>query len=96
MATPEVEEDGSSTGENPWTGVKKTPMPNGVPKSAGSMEGVGAEPRTTGSGTGGGAGTTGTALDGPHGGWQQMGDGARSTDVGSLPEFCTTTTSGSG
>ena len=68
MATPEVEEDGPPTGENPWTGVKKTPLPNGAPRSGGSVDGAGAEPRTTRSGIGSGAGTTGTALAGARGG----------------------------
>ena len=87
MATPKVEEDDASTGENSWTGVKKTPLPNGVPRSGGSVDGAGAEPTTTRSGNGGGAGTTGTALVNPHGGRQQMGDDARSADARSLPKF---------
>ena len=87
MATSEVEEDGAPTRENPWTGVKKTPVPNGVPRRGGFVDGVGAEPRTTRSGIGGGAGAAGTALVGGRGGRQQMGDDARSVDARSLPEF---------
>ena len=86
-ATPEVEKDGPPTGENPWTGVKKTPEPNGVPRRGGSVGGVGAEPRTRRSGIGGGAGAAGTALAGARGGRQLMGDGARSADARSRPEF---------
>ena len=32
MATPKVEEDDASTGENSWTGVKKTPPAQWGPK----------------------------------------------------------------
>ena len=87
MATPEVEEDGAPTGENPWTGVKKTPVANGVPRRGGSVDNAGAEPRTTRSEIGGGAGAADTALSGARGGRQQMGDGARSTDARSRPKF---------
>ena len=87
IATPEVEEDGPSIGENPWTGVKKTPVPNGVPRRGGFVDGAGAEPRTTWAEIGGGAGAAGTALAGARGGRQQMGDGARSADARSRPEF---------
>ncbi|KAI4974773.1 hypothetical protein ZWY2020_048380 [Hordeum vulgare] len=62
MATPEIEVDGSPTRQNPLTGAKKTPLSNGVPRSAGSVEGAGTKPRTTRSGTGGGAGMVGIAL----------------------------------
>ena len=63
-------------------GSRKTPLPNGVPRSGGSMDGAGVEPTTTRSKNGGGAGTAD-----PHGGLQQMGDDARSADARSLPEF---------
>ena len=87
-ATPEVEKDGPPTGENPWTGVKKTPEANGVPIRGGSVDGAGAEPRTTRSGISGGAGAAGTALAGARGGGrQQIGDGACSADARSRPEF---------
>ena len=86
-ATPEVEKDGPPTGENPWTGVKKTPEANGVPRRGG-IDGAGAEPRTMRSGIGGGAGAACTALVGARGGGrQQMGDDARSADAKSRPEF---------
>ena len=84
-ATPEVKKDGLPTGENPWTGVKKTPEANGVPTRGGSVDG--AEPRTTRSGIGGGAGAAGTALADARGGRHQMGDDARSADARSRPEF---------
>ena len=87
MATPEIEKDGPPTGENPWTGVKITPLPNGVPIIGSSVNGAGAEPRTTRSGIGGGAGADGTALSDARGGRQQMGDGARSADARLRPEF---------
>ena len=90
IATPEVKDDGPPTGENPWTGVKKTPVASGIPRRGGSMDGAGAEPRTTRSGIrgrAGRAGTAGTALAGPRGGRQQMRDGARSADARSAPEF---------
>ena len=87
-ATPEVEKDGPPTGENPWTGVKKTPETNGVSRRGGSIDGAGAEPRTRRSGIGGEAGAAGTALASARGGGrQQMRDGARSADARSRPEF---------
>ena len=67
-------------------GSKKT-LPNGVPRRGGSVDGADAEPRTMRPEIGGGAGAAGTALADARGGRQQMGDGARSADTRSLPEF---------
>ncbi|KAF7021921.1 hypothetical protein CFC21_034784 [Triticum aestivum] len=46
-ATLEVEKDGPPTGQNPRMGVKKTREANGVPTRGSSVDGAGAEPRTT-------------------------------------------------
>nr|BDI54729.1 retrotransposon protein, putative, unclassified [Triticum aestivum] len=82
----EVEKDGPPAGENPWTGVKKTPRTNGVPRRGGSVDDAGSKPRTRRSRIGGGARATSTAWACARvGGRQQMGDGARSADAKSWP-----------